>query len=122
MNYKNEYGVCNECSKVNLQTKCLGCGREPSSTKCGDCGKHIGGGFPFKEEHRSGLRCFECLKINLKKEKAWSGLEQIEESLSSKIEFDGRHWKRYALELKKKLDDVNQITTIYLNDKEEFIK
>ena len=120
-NKKNEYGVCKECSQVNLQKICKGCGREPSKGKCEDCKKHLGGGFPFKEGHRSGIRCFECLDINMKKEAGWMGIDHIKEELDEVVGLEGRFWKNYALSLEKKIEKIEYITDHYIKGKPKSI-
>lgn len=119
MNYpneKNKYGVCKDCIKINLQEICQGCGREPSKMKCSDCDKHLGGGFKFKEGHREGVRCFECLDLNMEKEKGWMGLEHIQKELKE-VNLEGRYWKAYAKELEAELNKVKYTIKLYLDNK-----
>ena len=121
-NKQNKYGVCEDCSKVNLQEVCKGCGREPSKGKCKGCNKHIGGGFQFEEGHLKGLKCFDCLMISHDKEKGWQALDQISETLREIPTLNGRHWKEYASKLKEQRIAIAHIVSIYQAQKPEYIK
>ena len=120
-NEKDEYGVCEKCSKVNLQEVCGGCGREPSKSKCTSCQQHIGGGFVFKEAHIEGIRCFDCLMVSHEKEKGWQALDQIKEVLIDTPKLEGRCWKAYALKLREQRTVIAHIQAIYKAQKPDYI-
>ncbi len=121
-NNQDEYGVCKDCSKVNLQETCKGCGREPSKMKCHGCAKHLGGGFGFNENHIEGVRCFDCLMVSMNKEKGWQALEQISETLHEIPKLEGKKWKSYALELKEQRTIISHIVAIYKAQKPDYAK